>query len=201
MKASCNAAKQRRRSQAQHGATSRSEREPMSLDVSLCMQGVALAGQALKFMIDTVQRRRDHVWWHSAGGCVQADASPCPGPGHPLPRPWSAWSCGRASARRPQSGACPPGDPRRADGPCRGDADPPPASGDAPRPVAQPAPTPGAQARRARRAEARWDCRGRTRRHPHGRHRRCLACPPPPARPASRLLSVPAARRPTRARP
>lgn len=141
----------------------------MSVDVGLCMQGVALAGQALKFLIDVVQRRRDHAWWHAAGGCVQADAIPCPGPGYPLPRPWSAWSCGRASTRRPRNGSCPPGDPQRGDGPCRTDPATPPAIGDAPQPVGQPA----AQARRARRAEARWDCRGRARRRPHGRHRRC----------------------------
>src|SRR5947207_3380122 len=49
MRASCNAAKRRRRSQAQHGATSRPEHDPMSLDVGLCLQGVALAGQAVKF--------------------------------------------------------------------------------------------------------------------------------------------------------
>jgi hypothetical protein len=170
MKASCNAAKQRRRSQAQHSAISWLGRDPMSLDINLCMQGVALGGQALKFMIDAVQRRRDHAWWHSAGGCVQADAIPCPGPGHPLRRPWSAWSCGRAGTRRPRTGACRPVDPRRGDGPCRSDAGPAPVSGDTP----QPAPTPAAApARRARRAEARWDCRGRARRHPHGRHRRC----------------------------
>lgn len=142
----------------------------MSLDVGLCMQGVVLAGQALKFMIDAVQRRRDHAWWHSAGagGCVQTDAIPCPGPGHPLPRSWSAWSCGRSGARRPRSGACPPGDPRCGDGPCRSHAGNSPATGDA----LQPAPAPAARARPARRA-ARWDCRGRPRRHPHGRHRRC----------------------------
>jgi hypothetical protein len=120
---------------------------------------VALAGQALKFLIDAVQRRRDHAWWQSAGGCVQAAAVPCPGPGHPLPRPWTARSCGRASTRRAQGGAgrpdgpCGPGGSCRSNGPCPGEASRPPAPG-------------------ARPPAARWDCRGRTRRHPHGRHRR-----------------------------
>lgn len=148
----------------------------MSLDVGLFMQGVALAGQALKFMIDTLQRRRDRGWWQSAGGCVHAAAVPCPGPGHPLPRPWTAWSCGRAAARRSGlasrrsgDGACRTNGACRVDGPGHNDCDTRPASDDAPR-SAEDAPQPDAKGRRA---GARWDCRGRIRRHQHGRHRRC----------------------------
>jgi hypothetical protein len=71
----------------------------MSLDVGLFMQGVALAGQAVTFVIDAVQRRRDRACWLPPGGCVQATAGPCPGPGWPLPRPWTSRTCGRAATR------------------------------------------------------------------------------------------------------
>lgn len=87
----------------------------MSLDIGLVMQGVALAGQAVKFVIDAVQRDRDRACWHPAGGCVQA-AEPCPGPGCPLPRPWTAGTCGRTVARRMERAE---GGTRRTDGAAR----------------------------------------------------------------------------------
>jgi len=125
----------------------------MSLDVGLVVQGVALAGQAVKFTIDTVQHKRDRdrddARWHLGWGCVRV-AVPCPGPGWPRPRPWTARTCGRTVAHQSRDALCTGLDARdlRGDGRAHGEA--PWISGG-----------------------ANWDCRGRARRRLHGRHRRC----------------------------
>jgi len=46
MKASRHAAKRRRRSDAQQGASTGQERDPVSLDIDLFLQAASLAGQA-----------------------------------------------------------------------------------------------------------------------------------------------------------